>query len=266
MFTPFAFIQSAAVVPIDPDAQAFFDATGITNPTQQTAINNLVIGLKGDNLWAKMIAIYPFVGGTATTHKYNLKDPRDLDAAYRISFTGGWTHSEANGIVPNGTDTIGDTFYQGTGVDNDFALSYWTTTTTMQPNTGGLGTFGATIGASNTYVIIANRTGVNWASNLGDDDEVAIQSFSDVGQTGMLVGSRTSATSNKVYRNGTLLVTNTGTQTGSWPARNIVFGSPDGVNVTTMNSLFASISTGLTDSEVSDFYTTVNTYQTELGR
>ena len=31
-----------------------------------------------------MKAIYPFVGGTATTHKFNLKDPADINAAFRL--------------------------------------------------------------------------------------------------------------------------------------------------------------------------------------
>jgi hypothetical protein len=51
-----------------------------------------------------MKAIYPFVGGTASTHKWNLTDPRDLDAAYRLSFSGGWTHN-ANGITGNGVNS-----------------------------------------------------------------------------------------------------------------------------------------------------------------
>jgi hypothetical protein len=36
----------------------------------------------------KFMAIYPLVGGTQSTTKWNLKDPRDLDAAYRLSFYG----------------------------------------------------------------------------------------------------------------------------------------------------------------------------------
>ena len=96
----------------DPDAQAFITAAGITDPTQQTAIDSLVIGLKADSLWTNMQAIYPFVGGTATTHKYNLKDPRDLNAAYRLSFAGGWTHS-VNGALGNGVNNICDTNYVG---------------------------------------------------------------------------------------------------------------------------------------------------------
>ena len=91
------------VIIVDPNAQAFITAAGITDPTQQSAIDNLVIGLKADGLWTPMQALYPFVGGTASTHKYNLKDPRDLDAAYRLQFNGGMTHS-ANGILFNGTN------------------------------------------------------------------------------------------------------------------------------------------------------------------
>jgi hypothetical protein len=94
--------------PVDPDAQAFITAAGITDPTQQSAIDNLVIGLKADGLWTSMYAIYPVVGGTASTHKWNLKDPRDLNAAYRLQFNGGMTHS-SNGILFNGTNGWADT-------------------------------------------------------------------------------------------------------------------------------------------------------------
>jgi hypothetical protein len=94
---------------IDANAQAFITAANITDATQQTAINNLVVGLKADGLWTGMTAIYPFVGGTATTHKWNLKDPRDLDVAYRLSFNGGWTHN-SNGITGNGTNAYAETF------------------------------------------------------------------------------------------------------------------------------------------------------------
>jgi hypothetical protein len=213
-----------------------------------------------------MAAIYPFVGGTATTPKYNLKNPADTDAAYRISFSGGWTHSSAAGITPNGTNASADTFYRGSGTDNNFALSNWTTTTTLQANTAGLFTFGAATTDIASYGVIQNRTNVNWYSNMGADAQGAIFSYSNVGQSGLIVGSRTSSTSNKLYRNATLLATATGTQTGTWPARNIHFGNPVSTTYTTMNSIFASISTGLTDADVTNLYNAVNTFQATLGR
>ena len=91
------------------DAQKFILAAGITDATQKSAINTLVDDLKTYGIWSKTKAIYPMVGGTATTHKYNLKDPRDLDAAFRLSFSGGWTHS-SNGALPNGITAYSDTF------------------------------------------------------------------------------------------------------------------------------------------------------------
>jgi hypothetical protein len=265
IFAPFAYKKNKVSLQ-DADAAAFLAAAGITDATITSAINTLVIDMKDEGLWTKMAAIYPFVGGTATTHKYNLKNPADTDAAYRISFSGGWTHSSAGGITPNGTNASGNTFYIGSGTDNNFALSNWTTTTTMQANIGGLFTFGAATSDVNSYAVIQNRTGVNWYSNMGADAQGALFSYSNVGQSGLIVGSRTSSTSNKVYRNATLLATNTSTNNGSWPARNIHFGNPVSTTYTTMNSIFASISTGLTDSDVTNLYNAVNTMQTTLGR
>jgi len=96
-------------VDYDTDAAAFITAANITDNTQKSAINTLVNDMKGYGIWTKMKAIYPFVGGTATTHKWNLKDPRDLDAAFRLVFNGGWTHS-STGADPNGTNAYADTY------------------------------------------------------------------------------------------------------------------------------------------------------------
>ena len=93
----------------DPDAQAFFTASGLTGATNLNAVNQLVLDLKAASIWTKMKAIYPMVGGTAALHKWNLKDPQDLDAAYRLVFNGGWTHS-STGALPNGTNGYANTF------------------------------------------------------------------------------------------------------------------------------------------------------------
>ncbi len=66
--------------------QAYLTATGL-NESFAPALDGLVRGLKDEGLWAKMQAIYPFIGGTEALHKWNLKDPRDLDAAYRLTFS-----------------------------------------------------------------------------------------------------------------------------------------------------------------------------------
>jgi hypothetical protein len=94
---------------VDPDAQAFITAAAITNPTQQAAINTLVVDLKGYGIWTKMKAIYPFVGSTASQHKFNLKDPRDLNVAFRLTFHGGVNHS-SNGVQGNALNGYYNTY------------------------------------------------------------------------------------------------------------------------------------------------------------
>ena len=93
----------------DADANAFIAAAAITDRTQQSAIEKLVTDLKGYGIWTKMKAIYPFIGGTAAQHKFNLRSPLDTDAAYRLTFNGGITHS-STGVKGNETNGYFDTF------------------------------------------------------------------------------------------------------------------------------------------------------------
>lgn len=93
----------------DPDAGAFINATRIGG-IQAEAINNLVNELKAGGVWDRLLAIYPFVGGNAASCKFNLKNPQDTDAAFRLTFNGTWTF-DSNGATPNGASgTFANTF------------------------------------------------------------------------------------------------------------------------------------------------------------
>ncbi|WP_199121594.1 hypothetical protein [Pedobacter sp. ASV28] len=46
-------------------------------------------------------AVYPIVGGNATSHSFNFLDPRDLDAAFRLTFKGTWTHDNQGAFSIN---------------------------------------------------------------------------------------------------------------------------------------------------------------------
>jgi hypothetical protein len=79
--------------------------------TQIDNINNFVWGAVAAGLWTKYKAVYLFVGGAANNHMINWKDPRNVEAAFRLSFLGGgWTH-DANGSTPNGTSSYANTFF-----------------------------------------------------------------------------------------------------------------------------------------------------------
>jgi hypothetical protein len=86
----------------------FLSQSGITDPIITGSIDTFVRGLKANNLWDKMIAIYPFVGtgsdgvNLTGSHKWNLKEPSLV--TYPLSFTGSWNGS-TSGSAPSGSNT-----------------------------------------------------------------------------------------------------------------------------------------------------------------
>ena len=249
----------------DPDAQAFITAASITDSTQQSAINTLVTDLKGYGVWSKMKAIYPFVGGTASAHKWNLKDPRDLDAAFRLVFSGGWTHS-STGALPNGTNAAADTFYipSTNGILNSAHLSYYSRT---QNNINNQIEIGVDSAGHNYFLILFWDSTYKRFYNI---NQAASTLFADTNTQGFFLGNRQGATDIDGWRqgvkeiNGTESSSQLGTNKVKIGARGGNFGTNS--NYSSKECAFASIGDGLTDTEAANFYTAVQAFQTTLGR
>ena len=268
-------VQSFVSAGGDVDAQAFIIAAGITDATQQSAINTLVTDLKTYGIWSKMKAIWPFVGGTSSTHKWNLKDPRDLDAAFRLVFSGGWTHS-STGALPNGTNGYGDTkFIPSTGfTNNNTHLSFYSRTNSV-PASGEFADMGAYKQPSLNLIEIQCRHSTNVTRYSQYDFTNGRLSVSNSDARGFFIGSRISNISLKGYKNGVLSGTNTNTN-----SNNITTNDTDAIYISAMNGggsdptssysnrecAFASIGDGLTDTEAANLYTAVQAYQTTLSR
>jgi hypothetical protein len=246
---------------VDPDAQAFITAAAITDPTQQSAVNQLVVDLKGYGVWTKMKALYPFVGGTASQHKFNLKDPRDLDVAFRLVFNGGWTHS-ASGAQPNGTNGYADT-----KVNENSVLSLNNQHLSIYSRTNVDGLFcdiGVNTGVSQESNIFAKYLNAFYPRIQNTNNGIANTGTSQ----GLFVSNRTNSTQVRAFQNGVLkLITNNSLSKSS---ANIFIGAssvPTGANLYSPRQYaFASIGDGLTDTEAANFYTAVQTFQTTLGR
>ena len=117
MFIPLGFYQGDTGGPAyDTDAQAFFTAVAgggdTLTTTEKDAVNQLVLDLKADSIWSDILYAYPLVGGTATAHKWNLKNPLDTNAAYRVTWGSVMTHNSL-GIIgtSNNANSYGDTHY-----------------------------------------------------------------------------------------------------------------------------------------------------------
>jgi hypothetical protein len=250
--------SSVTVASGDADALAFFTAAGITDTTQKTAVNTLVTDLKAANIWTKMKALYPFVGGTASAHKFNLKDPRDLDDAYRIIFNGGMTHSNL-GMISNYTTSYADTrLIPSTALSSLFSqhVSVYSQTSTASPtnNTNSIGEWQD--GTRAMLMKIRNLSNVfSWEVGNGG------ASTSNTDAKGFYLGSVVANNSIKLYKNNTNVATNTATFSGSLPTQM----QPIGKNENKTFS-FVSIGDGLTGTEAANFYTAVQSYQTTLNR
>lgn len=249
---------------LDSSATAFFSATGITDPTIQGAIDTLCKDLKSAGIWDKTKAIYPFVGGTATTHKFNLKDPRDLDAAFRLSFLGGWTHS-STGATPNGTNGYANTFLTPSSVNTlnsnsfgNYSGSNLTETGADPVNMGAL----QSITQASTLIV----KNITLSSRLNGTAISGVIS----NNKGFFTSSKTSSTTTKIYLNSTSL--SSGISGGSLPTIPLFIGTLNLNGTAYTNGYvkndfrFTFVSDGLTDTEVSNLYTAVQKFQTTLGR
>lgn len=256
---------------LDPDAQAFITAAAITDATQITAVNQLVLDVKGYGLWNKLMALYPFVGGTAFSHKFNLKNPVDTDLGFRIEFNGGWTHS-STGILPNGVTAWGDTKFRPnnfyTNWDpadhlDDIHIAYYSRTDVIS---------GADMGGSNTTyargVYIMPSYAVNQYTNVYGVGSILTTSISPT--TGFIMLKRdNSLTTIKSGRNGTS--TPSAQNVDNFGIYPIALSAIARFNNTrtffsTRELALASIGWGLTDTEEANFNTAVQAFQTTLGR
>jgi hypothetical protein len=248
-------------IPTDVDALAFITAVGTLDATQEEAIDNLVIGLKANGTWTKYQAIYPFIGGTASSHKWNLIDPQDTDGAGRLTYGGTVTHN-SNGIKGDGSTGYAETYlvpnvistlenqslgvYRNAVVGNaeEYTLGTYDAATTAQLISSNYensyvasfnGTFGqvlhSTIGISNSYF---------QATNIGGTLTMYVNGVS---RTSLSSIGTLASTSFNIFR-----------------LKNVPTGySAESIQI-------ATIGDGLNATEIANDYTVIEAYQTALGR
>ena len=248
---------------------SFLTASAITDATIRGGLNTFDIGLISNSLDTKMKALYPFVGGTASTHKWNFMNAADTDAAFRLAFSGTVTHS-TNGAQGNGVNGYADSFFipNSNGLtNNNNHLSLYSRTTT----TGALYDMGSgsADGNSSLTSIFTRR-----ASSLSGFDSGFFSlnraSYTIANSGGFYLGKVNSDLTSKYYRNGTQVATRTITiQANLSLYKNYLLGfneNPITVYYSPIQFAFASFGTGLTDTDATNYYTLVQALQTTLGR
>jgi hypothetical protein len=253
---------------VDWDAENFITATGITDATQQGAIRTLVTDLKDADLWNKLQAIYPFVGGTATTHKFNLRNAQDSNGAFRLIFTGGWTHA-ATGVLPNGTNAYADTSFRPLQlIDNS---SFHLMVNVRNINTG---VSRIHAGAANSSLASFTALGRVVAGTI-DVGGIAGQPSEYTPSVSIppFVGSKivvTNGSRNARYIANGVFQTNQVLQTQASPNANIVIGALNSAGTINLYDncefSFATMGLGLSDAEALDLHNIQLAFNTTLSR
>jgi hypothetical protein len=256
-------VAFGSTVAIDSDAQAFITAASITNTTQKNALDTLVKGLKSANLWSKMKAIYPMVGGTASSHSYNLKNP----AQFQITWSGGLTHS-STGVLPNGTNGYGNTaFNPSTNLSiNSAHHSFYFRTNRSISGARGIG---VNVSTSSRMILYDYSYNLGWINDIFDDS--ASRLIINTGNsTGYVIGTRSASNSHKLYRNNTTIASTSSATTGTLPNANYYIGALNWIGSADYfdnnEMAFVSLGDGLTDTDASNLYTIIQNYQTILSR
>lgn len=250
----------------DPDAGAFINATGIGG-IQAVAVNNLVNQLKAAGLWSYMYAIYPMVGGTANTHKFNLINPQDTNGAYRLTFAGGWTHN-SSGAKPDGVSgTYADTFAAPSSLFglNNGSFSYYSFTNNAGADDVEMG---CNDGSATTYeTLLALRYSDNgqyvFINQIGGSGGASSDS------SGYIIANRPNTTFTELWKNGTRLFNGSATAPGL-TTRTFYLGAQNNGTTSYRNSsrgcCFAHIGKGLPTGGAESFTNIVNTFNRTLQR
>jgi hypothetical protein len=230
-------------------------------------------GSTASYIWGAQIEL----GSTATTYqpiattqqayianqfKYNLVNPVDSDAAFRLVFNGGWTHS-STGATPNGTNGWADTRLNAASVLslNSSHLSYYSRTD-ANSLTVDIGNYNGLNSGNHLFLRYLNSAYVR----ISDEDTSAI---SRPNSLGYYIGSRTSSTIKSAYINN--VKTSLNINSVSLVNNNIALAAMNDVILgriyfSNRQTAFASIGDGLTDTDAANLYTRVQAFQTALSR
>jgi len=260
---------------IDKDARNFIDASGLNTDSNlsvaglytaeeaRMALHFFVVGLKSlkdigqtQTVWERMKAVYVFIGGTASMHKFNLKDPRDLDAAFRLVFNSTFTHS-GTGALPSSATSIANTYLNPSlnlASQNSLHLSFYSGTN-VQNN------FYDISAGAGAFRIYGNGSGFN-GGQLSSSTFHQIAATNSLGWYGI---NRINATQTTVFKNQTL---NTISNTSNvFPNSEVIlFGEAIASASSMRESRLIILGAGLTDLELSSLFLITNNLQSSLKR
>jgi len=247
----------------------FVKATGITDTALKADLDSLIARARRHGWWDLCYVIYPFAGGTQVSCKYNLKDPRDLDAAFRISFIGNsWTFTSAS--MNPGNSGYGNSHFNPSTQAMD-PSSCHLSVYSMDDNPGG--DDNADIGAydHNTAAGFYLSTRTKWPDSSGRPF-AQISSYTiqgtQVNGSGYFLMTKTSSSNASFYRNSSVIQTDTAATPGNLPNLDLFLcnqnypygGEPYNIGFSQRGLSFATIGSGIDNTTATLMYLDINDF------
>ncbi|MBC7845552.1 MAG: hypothetical protein H7Y10_03570 [Flavobacterium sp.] len=250
----------------DTDANAYTSARAITNPSSIEADYVLITQLKSNSLYTKIQSGYTFKGTTISTHKYNFKNPVDTDAGFRLVAGGsGNTYSEL-GYNGNGTGYLDSKFIPSANqtVNSNGITIVVGTNNTPAADVREVGSY-----VSNSQVSLIGVKINNTTYNRRSWINGTIIEQTGVNEArGVFTGVKTSSTVQKLFRNGSSIVTGNSAGTlpniSQWIGALNAGGSPYGYSNQRIQIIL--FHEGLSDAEASTLYSVIDLSEAIAGR
>ncbi|MDY0990262.1 fibronectin type III domain-containing protein [Flavobacterium sp. CFBP9031] len=254
---------------LDLDAQKFIDVS--LNHDLSITVDNLVTALKNKGLWNKMHAVYPLIGDTSFQHKFNLKNPEDTNAAFRLVFNGSGNHS-SNGYQTNGTNA-----YANTNIIVNSIHTFSDAGLTMVCGTNNIPV------TTNSYDLGAQKKSTPWEAyqihlnhGAAKNNNVFVLGTIGISKTainnakGIHTVSKTTNSEVKYFKNKNLDTVVSGTQSGVIPPLNYYIGCLNNgggaFGYSNQRIQFTAFHQGLTELEAQTFHSIIDTFENNLNR
>jgi hypothetical protein len=252
----FHFCKQAPETMQDHSAQDFINRAGITQPGQAVAVTSLVMDLRRAGVWTKLMAFYPFMGGTAKSCAQNL-----VSAQYTIIWHGN-PGFDPSGITGDG-NSYGDTQCAPSMADpNSFHLYGWVCLNASQSPGPifGTGTLISRSPASCCYMQAVAGACDAWGPN-------AYSSIEAAGFTaGNFLMQRTDANTCAVHTDQMNIVSAMSSMPPAVDSVKVLGAPPVCIGYTSGSLRALSIGASLSDAEITAYFAAVNRFQAALGR
>jgi len=242
---------------LDIDAQNYIDSAGISGTAQQNALNTFVLQLKDSLLWDQFIAIYPMLGGTPTSVIWNLKNPKNTDAAFRLTLYGNPVCSNSGVLFPFNSDYADTHISDKILTFNNNAISYYSET---QNSVNGydMGCVDYTAPYNEMSISLSNDASVWFGYNA--------YGIVPTVTTGLFMFSAT-ASDVRRYDNGVVTSSKGSAPVPGFTGLSIFLGITRGAAAGGRRECgLATVGSAMTDRQAAAFCGIVKTFQTTLGR